>query len=163
MQRPLESKCLSFASALHFPSWQGWYIGCDQILCFPLYICATPSSFSQALADVVHDILRWRFIPWPYTLERTTWNTEEVVALADYTMSYFFFPEEVLPPEGKGQKQTSPDCNNLAEGPFEQDLGLGNHLRLRRWSWCKDTTPIAFHSSLKPCDLLEDSLLERHQ
>jgi hypothetical protein len=52
------------------------------------------------------------------------------VALADYTMSYFFFPEEVLPPEGKGQEQTSPDGNSFAEGTFEQDLGLECHRRL---------------------------------
>lgn len=151
-----ERLTFSFLTRLIYRLWP------DFMLSF-VYLRNTKFFLTKTLADVVHDILRWRFIPWPYTLERTTWNTEEVVALADYTMSYFFFPEEVLAPEGKGQKQTSPDCNNLAEGPFEQDLDLESHLRLRRWSWCKHTTPIAFHSSLKPCDLLEDSLLERHQ
>lgn len=157
-QTPFVRECLTF-SFLTILKYRLWL---DFMPSF-VYLCNTKFFFTKTLADVIHDIPRWGFIPWPYTLERTTWNTKEVVALADYTMSYFFFPEEVLPPEGKGQKQTSPHCNSLAAGPFEQDLGLESHLRLRRCSWCKDTTPIAFHSSLKPCDVSEDSLLERHQ
>lgn len=144
-------KCLtfSFLTRLIYRLWLGF------ISSF-VYLCEAKFFFTKTLACVVHDILWWRFIPWPYPLERTTWNTE-VVALADYTMSYFFFPEEVLPPEGKGQEQTSPDGNSFAEGTFEQDLGLECHRRLWWQSLCKYRALATFYSSLNPYDVSEDT------
>lgn len=100
MQRPLESKCLSFASALHFPFWQGWYIGCDQILCFPLYICATPSSFSQRLwlmsfmtfcgEDLFLDLILWKGQP---EILKKLWPWQIILWVISFSQRKYYHPK----------------------------------------------------------------------
>lgn len=56
-----------------------------------VYLCDAKFFFTKALADVAHDILWCRFIPWPYTLERTAWNTQEIVGLSRLDYELFLF------------------------------------------------------------------------
>lgn len=72
--------------------------------------------------DLFPDLILWKGQP---EMLKKLW------ALVDYTMSYFSFPEEVLPTESRGQNRVCLIANILAEEPFEQDTGLEFNLKLR--------------------------------
>ena len=51
--------------------------------------------------DLFPDLILWKGQP---EMLKKLW------ALVDYTMSYFSFPEEVLPTESRGENRVRPDC-----------------------------------------------------
>lgn len=91
--RSPQGKCFYFISILSF-SFLTWllYMVASRFMSAFVYLCDVKFFFTKALADVTHDILWRRFIPWPYALERTAWNAQEIVGLSRLYYELFLFP-----------------------------------------------------------------------
>ena len=139
-------------------------------------MCDVKFFFTKALADATHDILRWRFIPWPYALEMTAWNAQEIVGLSRLHYELFLFPCGGITHWSRGQKSAPSECQYPrrraiwgywrglllstsipAEEPFERDTGWEFNWRLRQWWRYRDNALATLLSFLKPCDRTDNT------
>lgn len=96
--------------------------------------------------DLFSDLILWK---GQLEILKKLWD------LVDYTMSYFSFPEEVLPTKSRGQKRIPPNC----QYPCRKAIWAGYWFRIQFEAkmvvmiqrWC-DRVLASFHSCLKLCD-----------